>query len=430
MHTLPLVSPLAASADEHGGAVLLSLFVIFLAAKVGAELFERLKQPAVVGEILAGVLIGPQVLNWARPSEVLTVLSELGVLFLLFRVGLETRASELRRVGRPALMAAVGGVVAPFLLGYVTMLLFRAPQVVALFVGTAMVATSVGITARVLAGLGLLNVRPSRIVLGAAILDDILGLLVLAVVASFARGKVDLVQIVTTIVTSLAFVGVLLAFGGRAAKRAVPIMERLRIGHSLFVGAIALCLGLAVVADWVGVAAIIGAFLAGTALAEHAEETGLHHRVENLTELLLPFFLVSIGMQLQLSSLAQPSVLLLCGLITLLAVVGKLVGCGLPLLKAGPGIAAQVGWGMVPRGEVGIVVAQIGVQQGVLTPELYAVVLFMAIATTMLAPPMVARVYAPLAGSAPEDQEGVVELEAGFSSEFGDVQHPPGPPEA
>lgn len=425
MDALPLVAA-SAPAPDHGGGVLVSLFVIFVAAKIGAEVFERLRQPAVVGEILAGVLIGPQVLNWVRPSEILHVLSDLGVLFLLFSVGLETRASELRRVGKPALLAAVGGVAAPFLLGYGAMLAFRAPQVVALFVGTSMVATSVGITARVLAGLGLLNVRPSRIVLGAAILDDILGLLVLAIVASFAQGSVNLTQIVTTVVTSLVFVGILLAFGGRAAGKAVPVVERLRIGHAFFVGAIALCLGLAVVAAWVGVAAIIGAFLAGTALAEHAEETGLHDRVVNLTELFLPFFLVFIGMQLQLSSLARPSVLLLCVVITLLAVVGKLIGCGLPLRGAGPGIARQVGWGMVPRGEVGIVVAQIGVQQGVLNAELYAVVLFMAIATTMIAPPMVTRVFAPLVGSAPERGEGVVELEeGGYSTELG---HAPGRP--
>lgn len=417
---LLLQSSVAASAHDTG-AVLLSLLIVFIAAKVGAELFERLKQPAVVGEILAGVLIGPQVLKWVQPAETLTLLSELGVLFLLFSVGLETRPSELRRVGKPALLAAVGGVVVPFVLGYGTMLAFRSGQIVALFVGTAMVATSVGITARVLAALGVLNVRPSRIVLGAAILDDILGLLVLAIVSSFAKGEVQIAQIVTTVVASLAFVGVVLVFGGRAVGRALPSIERLRIGHSLYVGAIVLCLGLAVVAGWVGVAAIIGAFLAGTALAETAEETGLHHRIENLTEFLLPFFLVFIGMQLELSSLAKPSVLLLCGIITALAVVGKLVGCGLPLLRDGRALASQVGWGMVPRGEVGIVVAQIGVAEGVLNADLYAVVLFMAIATTMIAPPVVLRLFRPLVGAEPESAESVVELQEGFSSELGDV---------
>ncbi|HEU4753231.1 MAG TPA: cation:proton antiporter, partial [Armatimonadota bacterium] len=217
------------------------------------------------------------------------------------------------------------------------------------------------------------------------------------------------------------FVGLILAFGGRVGLRAIPWMENLRIGHSLYLGAVALCLGLAVVAEWIGVAAIIGAFLAGTALAEGSEETGLHRRVEDLTEFLLPFFLVSVGMNLEIASLAKPHVLALCAIITLLAVVGKLVGCGLPLWRSSRQLAIQVGWGMVPRGEVGIVVAQLGLAMGVLSADLYAVVLFMAIATTLIAPPMVCRTFATLP---PEDGEGVVELDADSSSDLGHV--PPG----
>lgn len=426
MVSVPLLTlslALAAAGTHDLADVLLQLLLIFAAAKGAAELFERLGQPAVVGEILAGVLIGPQVLGWVQPSDILTILAELGVLFLLFTVGLETRPSELRRVGAPALQAAVGGVAAPFLLGYATMLLFGYSQVVALFVGVAMVATSVGITARVLARLGLLNAPPSRIILGAAILDDILGLLALAVVSGFARpGGVNLTEIGTTVVTSLLFVGLMLAFGGHAVARTRPFIERLRLGHALYLWAIGLCLLFAVVAGWVGVAAIIGTFLAGSALAEWAEETGLHHRVENLTEFFLPFFLVSIGMQLELTSLTKPSVLLLCGVITVLAVISKLVGCGLPLWRSGRNLALQVGWGMVPRGEVGIVVAQLGLAMGVLTADLYAVVLFMAVATTMIAPPAIIRAFRSLAGREPlGSEEGVVELEESFSTELGSV---------
>jgi Kef-type K+ transport system membrane component KefB len=420
---MPPFPLLAATGGTHDIAeVLLQLLIIFVAAKAAAELFERLKQPAVVGEILAGVLIGPQVLGWAHASEPLQVLAELGVLFLLFNVGLETRPSELRRVGAPAIKVAVGGVVAPFLLGYGLMLGLGTSQVTALFVGVAMVATSVGITARVLAGMGLLTAHPSRIILGAAILDDILGLLALAVVSSFAKGPVNLLQISTTLATSLLFVVVILAFGGKATGGARPLVERAAIGHALYILAIALCLALAVVAGWVGVAPIIGAFLAGTALAEWSEETGLHHRTQDLTEFLLPFFLVSIGMQLQIDSLQKPSVLLLAGGITVLAVIGKLVGCGLPLWKEGRAMALQVGWGMVPRGEVGIVVAQLGLTMGVLNADLFAVALFMAIATTIIAPPAIARAFSSMMGSPPSGEEGVVELEPGFSSELGDVR--------
>jgi len=420
---------LAADAAHSLGPILLALLVVFVAAKLSAELFERLGQPAVVGEILAGVLIGPQVLGWVDPAQVpvLPVLAELGVLFLLFSVGLETRPSELRRVGAPALLAAVGGVIVPFAFGYGLMLLVGVGQIPALFIGGAMVATSVGITARVLGRLGLLNAEPSRIVLGAAILDDILGLLLLAVISSFARGSVNLVQIGLTVVSSLAFVGLVLAFGGRAVGRARPVIERLQIGHALYVWAIGLCLLLAVVAGWLGVAAIIGAFLAGTALAEWSEETGLHSRVENLTEFLLPYFFVFIGIQVDLGSLSRPPVLLLCLGITLLAVLGKLLGCGLPLWNRGRALAFQVGWGMVPRGEVGIVVAQLGVSLGVLNADLFAVALFMAVATTMLAPPVVARVFRGLASE--QTGGGVVKLAAAFSSELGTCHDAPCPPE-
>ncbi len=402
-----------AAPSHDPAAQLLQLLIVFAAAKVAAELFERLRQPAVVR------------LGAVSEPALLEVLSELGVLFLLFNVGLETRPSELRRVGAPALKAALGGVVVPFGLGYGLMLLTGAGQVQALFVGTAMVATSVGITARVLSRMGLLNTEPSRIILGAAILDDILGLLVLAVVSSLSRGRVEPLQLAATLVTSLLFVGAVLVFGGRAMNRAVPVIQRLRVGHALYLWAIGLCLLLAVVAGWLGVAAIIGAFLAGTALAEFAEDTGLHHRMENLTEFLLPFFLVSIGTRLELSSLASPMVLLLCGGVTLLAVVGKLIGCGLPLWSQRT-LAMQVGWGMVPRGEVGIIVAQLGLTLGVLNADLYAVVLFMAVATTMIAPPVLVRVFRSAVAPA-ASEEGVVELGQSFSTELGDSA-PPGPP--
>jgi Kef-type K+ transport system membrane component KefB len=374
--------------------LLLQILVIFAAAKLGAELFERLRQPAVVGEILAGVIIGPQVLGWIRPDEATFALAELGVLFLLFTVGLETNPSELARVGKEAVGVAIGGVVLPFLLGYGLMLVLGVGQVVALFVGCALVATSVGITARVLAREGWLHLRASRIILGAAILDDILGLLILAVVSGFAQGGIDLRQIALTTVSAIGFTAVMLLYGRRLVKRTLPVLEYLRIEHGLFIGSILLCLGLAVVSGTMGVAAIIGAFLAGAALSEVSEEAEhLPNRVAGLTEFFVPFFLAGIGMQLDLSSLTKPSILALCVGLTALAVLGKLVGCGLPLWRKDRRQALQAGIGMVPRGEVGIVVAQIGVTVGALTRDMFAVVLFMAVVTTMLAPPFLKRAF-------------------------------------
>ena len=383
------------TAGAHDVAALItSLFIIFVAAKIGAEVFERLGQPAVVGEILAGVVIGPQVLRLVTPTGVTAAMSELGVIFLLFLVGLETQPSVLFQVGRAALVVALGGVALPFLLGYGFAVLIGEGGAAALFVGAALVATRVGITARVLERLGVLASAPSRIILGAAVVDDILGLLVLAVAGGFVRtGTVDYRQIVLTTVYALAFTGFMLWLGGRVMARALPGIQRLRIGHSLYVAAVALCLGLSAAAGSLGVAAIIGAFLAGVALSEMREETDLHRGFAGLTEFFAPFFLAGIGLQLNLASLTKGNVLLFSLILTFLAIVGKVVGCGLPLWKRGRLMALQVGVGMVPRGEVGIIVAQLGLGLGALSDDLFAVVLFVAVATTMAAPPVLARLF-------------------------------------
>ena len=379
-----------AGSIPHGAELLLGLFIMFAAAKIMAELFERLKQPAVVGEILAGVLIGPSVLGLVSPNAITHTLAELGVIFLLFAVGLETKPAAILRVGKPAMIVAVLGVIVPFVAGWGVMRAWGEGQIAALFMGAAMVATSVGITARVLSGMGLLNTPSARIILGAAVIDDILGLLVLAVVASLAAGAVDYTEISTTAALSVGFVA-LIAFGGAPlVTRIAPAIKRLRFNHAFFGLSICLCLGLAVAAAEIGVAAIIGAFLAGMALAEAAEgEHDLHEQTRGVTEFFVPFFLVNIGMQLNLAVFNNSETVTMALVITALAVASKLVGCGLGVWNQGLRRMVQVGVGMVPRGEVGIVVAQIGLGLAVIDDRLFGIVLFMAVATTLIAPPFI-----------------------------------------
>jgi Kef-type K+ transport system membrane component KefB len=288
-----------------------------------------------------------------------------------------------------------------------------AENVQAMFVGTAMVATSVGITARVLSSMGLLDAPTARIILGAAVIDDILGLLVLAIVASAAVGAVNYVEILTTAGLAIGFTVVIALVGAPAITRAAPFISRLRVGQALFVFGLVLCLGLALLASYIGVAAIIGAFLAGMALAEGSEGNHtMHKQMNGVTEFLVPFFLVNIGMQLDLSVFRDMSVIALSVIVTLVAVATKLVGCGAGAWSLGPRRAAQVGMGMVPRGEVGIVVAQIGLSVGVVTAGLYGVVLFMAVATTLIAPPFLKWLYATEAAAkdevAPPNAGGIV----------------------
>lgn len=385
---------LGAATGDHT-RVLLTLFIMLVAAKLLAELFERLRQPPVVGEIIAGVIIGPSLLNLAAPSEAVNILAEIGVIFLLFNVGLETKPTAIFKVGKQAALVAIFGVVAPFLAGWLLMRLWGSTSIEALFVGTAMVATSVGITARVLSALDLLDAPTARIILGAAVIDDILGLLVLAVVSSLAAGAVDYMQILITAGLAIGFTIFVAAVGGPVVNRVAPGVDRLRSGHGMFILGLVLCLGLSVAAAYIGVAAIIGSFLAGMALAEASENhPRMHRQINGVTEFLVPFFLVNIGMQLRLDVFRSGSVIGLCILVVLVAVATKLFGCGLGAYTLGLKRAAQVGMGMVPRGEVGIIVAQIGLGLAVIGPELFGVVLFMAVATTVIAPPFLKLLYA------------------------------------
>jgi Kef-type K+ transport system membrane component KefB len=393
--------------------VLLTLFIMLVAAKFMAELFERLRQPAVAGEIMAGIIIGPSLLNLAAPSEITSILAEIGVIFLLFNVGLETKPTAIFKVGKSAAIVAVLGVVLPFVGGWLLMKAWGGTTIESLFVGTALVATSVGITARVLSAMGLLDAPTARIILGAAVIDDILGLLVLAVVSSMAAGAVNYLEILTTAALAIGFTVFVAVVAAPVVTRVAPRADRLRSGHGMFILGLVLCLGLSVAAAFIGVAAIIGSFLAGMALAEASEDhPDMHRQINGVTEFLVPFFLVNIGMQLSLEVFRSSSVIVLCVLVTLVAVATKLFGCGLGALNLGIKRAAQVGMGMVPRGEVGIIVAQIGLSLAVIGPELYGVVLFMAVATTLIAPPFLKMLYAnePAAHGeiGPADAGGIV----------------------
>ena len=385
---------LFAAATEHT-QVLLALFIMLAAAKIGAEVFERLRQPAVVGEILAGVMIGPSVLGWVAPSEIIGIVAEIGVIFLLFMVGLETKPHAILRVGRKAVMVGVFGVILPFIAGYAIAMWWDGSFVEAMFIGAALVATSVGITARVLGSMGLLDRETSRIILGAAVIDDILGLIILSVVSALSTGAINYLELAKTAGLAIGFTALVATLGTGMMKRLAPRVAKLRLDKPFFNTGLLLCLGLSVASIYVGVAAIIGAFLAGMALAEPTEENhGMHKLTSGVTEFLVPFFLVNIGMQLNLAVFREWDGIMLAVVITVLAVITKFVGCGLGAWGMSKKEMAQVGVGMIPRGEVGIVVAQIGLGLAVISESFFAAVLFMAVATTLIAPPLIKYFYA------------------------------------
>ena len=398
--------------------VLTDLFIMFLAAKAAGALFERLGQPSVIGELLAGVALGPYALGWIgvptdgmvqafggpeQASEVLSsvyeVLAELGVVILLFAVGLETRLSDILRVGTRAGVVAVAGVVLPFILGFGFVASLGDPTVEALFLATAMVATSVGITARVLADLGQLQQDEARIILGAAVIDDILGMVALAVVSAVGQtGTVSIVAVGLIGLQALGFTAFVALAGRQAVQRWSMHFERLPVRNAPFVVAVLVMLGLASLATWIGLAAIIGAFLAGMVLAECREQYELESTVLPIYELLVPLFFVITGSHVDWRLLLDRDLLGIALVVTGLAIVGKVVGCGLGGLGKGWRSMAIIGVGMAPRGEVGLIVANVGRSMGIISDALFSTVVFMSLATTLIVPPILTALYGKDAG--------------------------------
>ncbi|HEX2087966.1 MAG TPA: cation:proton antiporter [Solirubrobacteraceae bacterium] len=375
--------------------VLVDLFLVLLAAKLGDELFKRLGQPALVGEILAGVAVGPSVLGLVEPSEALEVFAELGVVFLLFWVGLETRLSEMRAVGRVAAGVGVLGVAVPFAAGFGSGSALGESAETSVFIGAALVATSVGITSAVLIELGALATTAARTILGAAVIDDILAMVLLAVAVGVAeQGGVDVASIAVVVGLAVAFVAFVALGGTRVVARWPEVFHAPRFSESPLLPAVILCLGLAAFAAQIGLAAIIGAFLAGMVCAEMKDRHDFEAEVAPLYAFFPPFFFAFIGLEVDLAAFVDGEVLLGLAGITVLAAITKFLPAWLAARPLGRDDALVVGVGMVPRGEVGIIVAGIGATTGVVADDLFAVIVGMSIATTLLVPPILRRALA------------------------------------
>ncbi len=375
----------------HAGEVLTQLFVLLLAAKLGDEVFKRLGQPTVIGEILGGALVGPAVLGLYQVNAETTLFAEIRVVLLLFQVGVETRLHDLLRVGLSASLVGAMGVVLPFAGGLGLAALIGEPIGVAIFLAAALTATSVGITSRVLGDLKALGTTSGRVILGAAVIDDVLAMLILAFAAGIAAGTVSAVGIAQLVVLAVAFIGVVLLGGTRLLQRRRSLLTDPQFAQTPFLPGMIVMLGLAALAASIGLAAIIGAFLAGMVVGESSEKRALEVELAPVAAFFTPFFFGSIGAQVDLVGLADPSVVLMLGVTTVLAVATKFVGAFVGAWRLGRARAALIGWGMVPRGEVGIVVAGLGLSAGAIDSQLYTVVVGMAILTTLIVPPLLPR---------------------------------------
>jgi len=263
----------------------------------------------------------------------------------------------------------------------------------AAFVAAAMMATSVGITARVLGDMQVLKTFAARIVLGAAVFDDVLGMIVLAVVVGMVSSTgLEWAQLLITAIEAVGFALIMLFYAPRVVKRMESGMERMSTQDAPLVIALAICLGLSYAAAKIGMAAIIGAFFAGLAFAEYSPRWNLRDRVFSINEFLAPFFFFSMGARLNMNVFDRKLVVSAI-VVSLLAIVSKLVGCGLPVLRSGWKTAVKVGVGMVPRGEVGLIVALVGLQMNIVSESAYALVIFMTGITTLIAPPIMKIVF-------------------------------------
>jgi Kef-type K+ transport system membrane component KefB len=381
---------------HHASDILFTLFIVFIAAQLGAEIAQRLKMPGVVGEIAAGCVVGPSLLGLIKPDQIvigtpLDVLAEIGVVLLLFSVGLETRLEDLKKVGKVAFMVGVLGVVLPFGMGSLWAHGSGFSWDKSLFVAAAFVATSAGITARVLQELHALQRIESKVILGAAVIDDILAMLLLGVVVSLqGGGKFDPTHLATVLVGAIGFIAVIGWGGTRVMRWNSGWLDAPRSAHSPLMIVLAMCLGMAYLSTQFGLAAIIGAFLAGMIASETQQRHTLEKQMQPLLALLTPFFFVVTGSKIDLHELASADALIMLAVVTVIAIVSKLVGGWLGSLSLGKRSATIIGFGMVPRGEVGVVIASLGLAAGVFNNRIYAIIVAMSLLTAMVTPPVLA----------------------------------------
>jgi Kef-type K+ transport system membrane component KefB len=428
-----LASPycFGAGASPHSGQtgnVLLALIVILIVSRVGGELAVRIGQPAVLGELVLGIiagnlsLIGFRGIDFIKSNEFIDILAQVGVVLLLFDVGLESRLSEMRKVGLSSFLAATFGVIAPFLLGWGVAKLFlpQESEYVHIFIGAILCATSVGITARVFQDLKLVETPEAQIVLGAAVIDDVLGLIVLAVVqglvvAAGGGGSLTAASILLIILKATAFLIGGLLIGVWTAPRLFRVVSLMRIQGLLLGSGLVFCFVFAYAADRVGLAPIVGAFTAGLILEEvhfvelaRREERSLHDLLSPIMSFLVPVFFVLMGMHVDVRVFSHVGVLGFALVLTVAAALGK-QACGLGVLQKGVNRLA-VGLGMIPRGEVGLIFAHVGAQlvisgHRVVNVATYSAVVIMVILTTLFAPPLLK--WALLRGSRGPKQTNV-----------------------
>jgi Kef-type K+ transport system membrane component KefB len=370
---------------------LLLLAVILISAKILGELAERIGQPAVIGEMVAGVLLGPSVVGLVDPTlPSLHLIAEIGVVLLLFGIGLETDLERLLSVGAAAFTVAIAGVLLPFVSGYAVSRILGLAVLPAIVAGAALTATSVGITARVFSDLGELKSPEGQIVLGAAVIDDVIGLVILAIVTDLVAGNAPSVAgVARATAVAFGFLAAAVLIGRLVVPWLFRLIARTSKEHTLATMALALAFVLAVLASQVGSALIVGAFAAGLVLAPTEYATTIERGIIRLANVFVPIFFVAVGAAVDVRTFGSREVVVVGIALTAVAIVGKFAAGWAPVwVRARKTV---IGVGMVPRGEVGLIFAQTGLAAGVLNAGEYSAIMLMVLVTTFMAPPLLRR---------------------------------------
>ncbi len=417
---------LAASGEAGGvGPLLLTLVAVIAATKLLGVLAQRIGQPAVLGELIAGVLLGASALRLFAPADpVLHAMSELGVLILLFQIGLHTDLRALAKVGATALFAGTVGVILPFAGGFAVAQWMGIEMLPSIVIGASLTATSIGISARVLSDLGQLKTPEGQVVIGAAVFDDVIGLIILSIVASMVAGaELTLGGIGVTTLGAVGFVVVAIALGSVAIPPLFQLVEKIRVTGALGIIALGFALALAWLANRLGSAMIIGAFAAGLILHPTPQRREIEESATQLGFFFVPIFFASVGASVEVAALLTREALVVGSLLIVVGVAGKVLAGFAPWWFRGNKLL--VGVALVPRGEVGLIFAQLGLATGVLTNERFGAVMLMVVATTFLTPPLLGMIAArrsPDDVGGPDDH-GIDDLVAGSHRRRSSTSH-------
>lgn len=373
--------------------LVVQILIILITTKIGGALSVKLGQPAVLGKLISGIVIGPAVLGWIAPSEMITQLSEIGVLLLMFIAGLETDIKSLKQNRNSSIAVAVGGIIAPLFCFYLAGLVIGMEQRHALFLGLLFSATSVSISAQTLKELGQLQSRESATILGAAVLDDILVVIVLAVMMSSLT--VAQVSLSVVIGKKLLFFAAIALLGWKVVPWMLRILAPLPVSEAVISAALIICFSFAYLAEFLGVAGIIGSFAAGLAISQTQFKQQVEHKIEPIAyAFFVPVFFVSIGLSVSFAGVNN-QIGIIAGL-TIIAILTKLVGSGVGARLTGfhNRSSLGIGAGMISRGEVALIIAAIGLEANLLEETFFTASVLVVILTTLVTPPLLKGLFA------------------------------------